>query len=226
MGNNIILNPDLDEKLSCNYLENSIQRCSVPKSHFIGKKDGYYPLQYFNYLNENTTIYQISPIQVILPKENDIIIRIKKEDNENNIKIGQKGMLYLRINFIDVNNTFKDTFISFDSTIKDENDYIYNVKCKLWIPKNDSLRIICKLNENLISNKQKLLLNKVEFTHNNYNIIITQLEPFEVEQLNYDISFLYYDIQSIEIEEEKKSYNLKFYIENYNNEVLYIWRKR
>lgn len=96
-------------------------------------------------------------------------------------------------NFDDKSHIFKDIYIPFNSTIKDENNYEYNVNCKLWIPNSEKLRIICKLNENLMSNHQKISLNIVEFIYNNYNIMIFQQDPFEVEQLNYDISFLYSD---------------------------------
>ena len=222
---NIILNSDSDI-LTCYNIDTSIQKCIVPKSHFDGKESGYYPLLHLNYLNNQTIAYQLSPIQVILPKENEIIIRIEKEVNKDIIKIGQKGILYLTTNFIDQSHIFKDIYIPFNSTIKDENNYEYNVNCKLWIPNSEKLRIICKLNENLMSNHQKILLNKVEFIYNNYNIMIFQQDHFEVEQINYDISFLYSDKQNIEINEGIESYNFKFYIEKYNDETLYIYGER
>ena len=223
---NITLNPDLENNLICFNIKSTIHRCIIPKSHFYGKEDGYYPILFFNYLNNKTISYQLSPIQVILPKENDIVIRIKKEDNKDIIKIGQKGILYLMTDFKDENNIFKDEHISINSTIKDQNNYKCNVNCKLWLPKNEKLRIICKLNENLLYNNQSILLNKVEFTYSDYNIIITQQEPFEVKQLNYDISFLYSDKQNIEIKEGIESYSLNFYFEKYNDEILYIYGER
>ena len=221
----IILNSDSDI-LTCYNLNTRIQRCIVPKSYFDGKESGYYPLLHLNYLNNKTIAYQLSPIQIILPKENDIIIRIEKEVNKDIIKIGQKGILYLMTNFDDKSHIFKDIYIPFNSTIKDENNYEYNVNCKLWIPNSEKLRIICKLNENLMSNHQKISLNIVEFIYNNYNIMIFQQDPFEVEQLNYDISFLYSDKQNIEINEGIESYNFKFYIEKYNDETLYIFLEK
>ena len=145
----ITLNSDL-KNLACYDLENSTQRSIVPKEHFVGKQNGRYSILYLNYLNNSTIIYQLSPIQVTLPKDKDIIIRIKKEENMDVIKIGQKGVLYLIANFEDKNNTFEETHISFDSTIKDENNNKHNASCKLWIPKHKKLRIICKLTENLI----------------------------------------------------------------------------
>ena len=222
----ILLNPD-SEKLTCFNLERRIKRCIVPKSHFDGKEDGFYPILSFNYLKNITVSYQLSPIQIILPKVNDTIaIILKIDNNKDEIKIGQKGILYLITNFNDKNNIFKDTYVYFNSTIVDENKYKYNVNCKLWIPKNEKSRIICKLNENLIYKHQNILLNKVEFIYNNYNIIIFQQEFFGVEQLNYDIPFLYSTQQNIEIKEEKESYNLKFFFENFNDEMLYIYGER
>ena len=221
----ILLNPDSD-KLFCYDLELMVQRCIIPVSHFDGKEDGYYPIFYFNYLNNKIIMYQLSPIQVILPKENNIVIRIKKEDNNDIIKIGQKGILYLVTNFEDKNNIFNDTFIPFNSTIKDDNINEYNVNCKLWIPKSEKIRIMCKLNENLLYNHQNISLNKVEFIYNNFNITISQQDLLVIEQLNYDISFLYSDSQNIDIKEGKESYNIQFDIERYNDEILFIYGER
>ena len=228
-GLDIILNPDT-EKLNCEPIEysfqNTMKRCIVPIRHFDGKKEGYYSIFNYGYFGDITTAYQLSPIKVILPKENDIIIRIKKEDNKDVIKIGKKGILFLITNFEDNNNIFNISHISFNSYIKDENNNNYNVNCKLWIPKNDKLRIICKLNENLLNNYQQISLNKVEIAYNNYNIVISQQDFIEVERSNYDISFLYSEQQNIEIKEGIEFYNFKFYIEKYNDEILYIYGEK
>ena len=225
----IILNPT-SSPLTCNHLgynENIItERCIVPKSHFDGQKEGQYPILYSENSKAISTAYHLSPIQVILPKENDIIIRIEKEDNKDIIKIGQKGTLYLITNFIDKNNTFTDTNIPFDTTIKDENKNKYNVHCKLWKPINETVRIICNLDEKLLNSTHQISLNKTEIIHNDKNIIISQQEPLEVVQFDYEISFLYSEQQKIEINEENKTYNFKFNIENYFDEVLYIHGER
>ena len=222
---NIVLNLDAGN-LTCYELRNATQRCVVPKSHFEGKEGGYYLINYFNNdINELKISYQLSPIQVLLPKDNDIIIKIKKENNKNKIRIGQKGALNFITNFIDKKNIFNETYIHFNSTIKDESINEYNVKCLLWISKNENSKIVCRFNENLY-NQQKLFLKTMKLTYNNYNIFIFQNEPIEVEQFNYEISFLYNDEQIIEIKDEINSYNLKFYFEVYNNETLYIYGER
>ena len=163
-------------------------------------------------------------------KSNNITIRIKKEDNNNKIQIGQKGVLFLLTDFDTKYNIFNDTYIPFNSEIKDEtNNKEYNVNCELWIPKNENIKIICKLNDNLLNSHQNISLDKIEFTYNNINIEIIQEEPLEVEQLNYKIPFLYSDKQIIDIKEEtnedKKYYDFKFKFQEYNNEVLFLERK-
>ena len=163
-------------------------------------------------------------------KSNNITIRIKKEDNNNKIQIGQKGVLFLLTDFDTKYNIFNDTYIPFNSEIKDEtNNKEYNVNCDLWIPKNENIKIICKLNDNLLNSHQNISLDKIEFTYNNINIEIIQEEPLEVEQLNYKIPFLYSDKQIIDIKEEtnedKQYYDFKFKFQEYNNEVLFLERK-
>ena len=222
----ITLNPGLAE-LTCYKLDSSTERCIVPKSHFDGRKDTYYFIHYFKYDKSLVVVYQLSPIKVILPEENDIIIRIKKEDNKDIIKIGQKGILYLKTNFVDTKKTFKETDIYFNSTIKDSNYNIkYDVKCKFLIPKNERLSLICELNENLIYNRQNISLNKVEFIYNDNNIVISQQDPLEVEQLDYEIAFLYSNQQNIEIKEGIETYKVKFYFEKYYDEILYMYGER
>ena len=72
----IILNSDSDKNLSCYILEEGKQRCVVPKNYFDGNVKEYYSLHYLNKVGEKIMVYQLSPFQVILPKENDIIIII------------------------------------------------------------------------------------------------------------------------------------------------------
>ena len=58
------INSDAINALQCTDSKH-LKTCLVPKEHFIGKKDGYYFTQYDN----NYTLYDASPIKVILPPE-------------------------------------------------------------------------------------------------------------------------------------------------------------
>ncbi len=55
------------ENLKCeaNYKYTTIQ-CIVPKSHFQGKKSGYYYLYYTNFLGGKSLFYEVEPFKVIL----------------------------------------------------------------------------------------------------------------------------------------------------------------
>ena len=74
----IRLNLNAKEDLVCEKLESKIQfvnekesvlRCIVPKSHFDGKQNGYYNTYHLNHMNDYIQFYEISPIKVILTKD-------------------------------------------------------------------------------------------------------------------------------------------------------------
>ena len=54
------------EDLSCQIIGKFIQKCTVPKSHFDGKKNGYYFLKHRNHLGSKSTSYEVPPVKVIL----------------------------------------------------------------------------------------------------------------------------------------------------------------
>jgi len=56
--------------LSCQIIGTEIKRCTVPKSHFEGKKSGYYFLKHNNHLGKKSTSYEGIPIKVILDSSN------------------------------------------------------------------------------------------------------------------------------------------------------------
>ncbi len=52
--------------LSCQIRPNRILRCTVPKSHFDGKKKGYYFTKHTNHEGGKSAFYESPPIKVIL----------------------------------------------------------------------------------------------------------------------------------------------------------------
>ena len=70
-----------------------LKRCLVPKSHFAGKQNGYYFIHYLNRENKLNTFYEVSPILVILQKEDKPITDEpqtddpKKDDDTKNKKL-------------------------------------------------------------------------------------------------------------------------------------------
>lgn len=55
-----------EKDLFCQTIEWKVKRCTVPKSHFEGKKSDYYFLMHNNYLDGKSTSYEGIPVKVIL----------------------------------------------------------------------------------------------------------------------------------------------------------------
>ena len=220
---NIKLDLDSSNYLECENKNGYIKRCEVPKSHFTANKNGYY-----NTYASDKQLYELAPIQVIFEKEYIIEINIKKEYNMKVIQKGKNGPIILITDYFDEENIFNNYDIKedtdFTSTIIDNYKNSYEVSCKFWNQKEDNLRIICYLkNGSLKDNNADILLENIKFEYNNSNITIRQSDYIEVEQLEYDIPFLYSEPQNININNNDNFYYLNFTIESYENELLYIY---
>ena len=202
-------------------------RCYVKKDYFDNRENNYYYIQHKNHLNDYSIFYELSPLYVNIPKDNEIIMRIKKENNMK-ITIGKNGVLYFITNYYDENNLFdyndiENKFV-FESEIFDENQNEYYAKCKLWKTSDSLIRIICDLKENLKYSHQNIKLKEISFDYNNYVFYIVSPNFIEVNQVDYSLPFLYSDIQYITINNSyySSSYNLIFKIESYNNDILFL----
>ena len=58
-----------EKDLVCENLGSFMKRCTVPKSHFTGKKTGYYFTKHQNHLNKKSSSYEALPIKVIFPSD-------------------------------------------------------------------------------------------------------------------------------------------------------------
>ena len=224
---NIKLNLDAKEELVCENVHALISRCKVPKSHFENKQSGNYYIYYLNHKKEYIRFYEFSPFQVILPNENEVLIRIKKENNKNEIKIGKDGIFAIVTDYNDKGkNIFNDTVIGnieINTNIKDENNNEYKVECHLWEPTDDKMRIICKLENNLKNLKQNIIFEEVSVEISEYKIIFKQIDYIEAIQYDCDIPFLYADKTNININLDVPNYSLKFKGLRFKNDILYIY---
>ena len=225
---NLRLAPDLED-INCQKDNLFKFSCIVNSDYFDNYANGYYNLYHLNRLNNYSIYYEVQPFEVILPKNRPIVIKIKEKDNNDTIIFGEKGIISLVTNFNDNKRNIFDA-----SDIEDKTKFqtrIYGdmksniIYCRLWKPNNDNLRIICKVNKyDLDSQTHKLFLSdKVILNYNEYIINIPLEITLNIRKFNYDIPFLYSNRQTIEIKDDIKSYNLKFKIETYNNESLYLY---
>ena len=224
--NNLKLNPDSKEELQCKNL-NGLKRCIVSLEHFNGKKTDYYYLHHSNHLNGISIDLSSNPLYVNIPPENFVLIRIKLEDNKDIIQIGKNGFLYLITNYNDnERNVFNESDIeekiSFNSYIYSKYNSKHSANCRLWNPKNDKLRVFCKLNNLFYFSEGEITLETIQFDYQNYTIFIVSNDYFKVRQLSYNMPFLYSEKLKINIEEGIESYQFLFKYELYEKEILYI----
>ena len=102
--NNLKLNPDSDKVLECINLI-GMKKCKVTQEHFKGiyGNNNFY-LYHDNHLNETSIDYSSGYINIRLPPENYVIIRINLEDNKDPIQVGKNGVVYFVTNYEDERN--------------------------------------------------------------------------------------------------------------------------
>ena len=148
--------------------------------------------------------------------------------------MGINGIIYFIIDYYDNKNIFNvsnlEDIAIFNSSLRDQNDYIYKAICRLWKPLQDKMRIFCDLSEDFtpksaFTYKQHLYLklNEALLNFNNYQVNILADNFIAIYSYNTYFPFLYSDRQTVEIEDGKDIYELKFKILSYNNDLLYLY---
>ena len=144
-------------------------------------------------------------------------------------KVGKKGTVIVsfeqREEYIEFKNTRKEE--CFNSEIFDgTNNFVVN--CGLWNSEDNSYEILvfCNIEENIPSGNYTLLLDEVQsFYYRDYNVTLNAeggQETLKFQKVDKDIIDLYSDIQTITIQNEVDSYELKFNIVSYNQEKLFF----
>ena len=234
----IMSNPSLAKDLklipTSDYLEcidvNGLKKCTVPLKDFIGKTNGYYYI-YINqtfYYKESFLHYESSPIKIIVP-EDILEINVNSKDNEEYTIIGKNGFFSIVTNYTDEKNIFefsdieeKTRFNIFIPNYNKNGNLYYKVDCRLWKPKNDKIKILCKLTDYL--GLSPIKIKSTLFSYKKYKFVLKSFQIFAIQTIK-NIPYLYSDKNIINIEEDKPYYDLKFKIEEYNNEPLFLKRK-
>ena len=224
LAKNIKLNLDSAD-LICENLE-GMKKCTAHKDHFIKKQSGSYRTLYSNHENNFIEYYESSSIKVTLPQEKIIQIIVSDEENNQEIDIGDSGVVYFISKYKDEKNIFNSNDIDekteFNTTITDKNLNNYESTCRLWKIENEAIRIFCDLNKKIIY--QNIKLNSASLTYNGHKIaIISQMNfAMKINQLSSKTPFIYSDKQIIEVEKEKDLYEIKFKVLEYHNEQLIL----
>ena len=196
-----------------------IKKCNLTKEHFDGVNTGYFNLYHENEQKQKFASYEISPIKVIL----EIFIYI------NEIKIGEIGKKGTWIFSAYCPKIVSSEFIDvekkgiFDVKILNENDENnnYSIKCGLW-KYNEDLYTFCICDEKIPQGNYTIKFDDI-FFFDEYKIYL-QSEKLKIQKLDKNIIDLYSDKQIININESKETKSdLKFKINSYNNERLFLY---
>ena len=217
--------------LKC-FSENYLKKCLLPKSHFQGKKSGYYYTHYSNDYNTSSIAYDTKPFKINL--EPHLLINVKYEDNQEAIIIGED--LYTFALITDYDDSIRNIFnasdieektkcnILINFTIYDDRIKHFNSSCRLWKPHDDKLRLFCKVNRLYIySDENTFTFESASFNYNDIIVTIKTSDNFNYVRNDEPISFLYSDKQFIDLNEEKEKYELKFKYDLYNKDGLYLY---
>ena len=137
-----------------------------------------------------------------------IILETEYNDNDNEVNI-------FNINDIQLMTEFKGIFSGIDKN--------YEANCRLWKPKCENIRIICKFNTDIISGKYKFQESLINYKEQ--AIILLSKSDININKLDLNLAVLYSDQQELNIT-DKDYYTLNFRKEAYNKEYLLLYNNR
>ena len=156
----------------------------------------------------------------------EIMINIDSDHNFGRIYLGDNGTLFFVTDYngsdpIFYDSDFNENF-SFDTSIQFDSKDEFNAICRFWKPLNENLVILCKLSKNLVNELHRITLFQKTLFYKDYNISIVYSASISVQQLENPLPFLYSEKQTINIEQDKVIYELKFKLGDYHNENLLL----
>ena len=137
------------------------------------------------------------------------------------IIVGKKGTIIFYTDFFA--RTFQDTSKStyFEAEITNNNLQSYVIKCGLW--SEYDLKVFCNIDENIPKGEWIINLDGISFKYKDYIINLKYFSSIKFTKTDdFNIVDLYSDKQTINLDDGKQSYDLKFKIVSYNNEKIII----
>lgn len=175
-------------------------------------------------MSKKLIIFIIAFLYIGCLKKEPIDIKITQIIDNKDI-IGKIGTVVLSCSYdsrvFNIIDTEKKPYF-FPKIIDGQNSY--DVNCGLWKPKEGNLYIFCNIEETVPAGEYEISFNETQsFEYKEY--IINLEEPdqaIKFKKINEDIIDIYSGDQTINIEEGKDSYELRFNIVSYNGEKLIL----
>jgi len=164
-------------------------------------------------------------VQCLREENTDLSISIGDVYEKN---IGKKGSVILETYEEDLPDIF-DTKRDISFTLNISNDETsYEVNCGFWKQKKKSsysanLYIFCEVDESMSSGNYVINIDEAEqILYKDYLITLKSSDKLEFKKYELDIIDLYADEQTINVEDGKDIYDLKFKIVSYNQEKIFL----
>ena len=156
--------------------------------------------------------------------ETNLNITLRVEERSGWRKVGKIGTVVLSTLYygpeifddIDIEEKTK-----FETIVEDiHNNNIYKIYCRL---RNSKLKtILCSVEEAIPSGEYYVRFNNTKFNYKGYEVIVNGNDNYYFEKLDKYLIDLYADEQTINVEEGKNFYEIKFKIHSYNQERLFL----
>ena len=138
--------------------------------------------------------------------------------------VGKKGLL--KIDASSTNEFEEDTTMKthFEAMISDTKNItnIFKVNCGFWKLSGELLYAFCYIGTDIPTGNYSIYFSEIQpFEYQKYNVHISD-SKFDFEKFDKNLIELYSKKQTINIQEDKDSYELKFNILTYNQESLIL----
>ena len=113
----------------------------------------------------------------------------------------------------------------FETIVEDiyNNSNIYKIYCRL---RNSQWKtLLCNAEETIPFGEYYVRFNNTKFNYNGYEVIVNGNGNYYFEKLDKYLIDLYVDEQTINVEEDKNFYEIKFKIRSYNQERLFLMKE-
>ena len=177
-------------------------------------------------------IFFLLILLLIFTKSQIIDIMVTNETDKNHIKIiGPSGSFYMETdtkNLSMFNRSDMENLTKFEAEFEaSDGQYFHISNCFLWSPEKMNISIICPFNSPPFNESLKYRLNSSFIIYENYYIRIDSdiNYCFSFDMKEFNIPFIYALPQSINLDEAKDSYELKFKAKSYFEDKLCLASK-
>ena len=110
----------------------------------------------------------------------------------------------------------------FESMVVDNNNDNNNFKIYCRLRNSKLNKILCSVDESIPSGDYYVRINDTKFNYNGYEVIINGKGNTYFKKIDKYLIDIYADNQTIDVEEDKNFYEIKFKIHSYNQESLFL----